>query len=501
MPPQAGLLGGFATGLISLANYVTSKMPEVRTEIADFSLRLLTDVRQQLTAWVKNNQDRRLFIGITTTTASYQSSLDVAELAKKVTPDCCVVLGGHHASADAETVLRHHGGIVDVVVVGEGEKALCELVKCHPDLDSVPGVAHVRGGAYQPPKCPTLLSEEELDALPLTFRDMGLVGTPGKFDHATYVSARGCPLTCSFCAVGKEGIRAKSIPAVVRDIEQMLDMGLSRIAIEDNFFAHSPDRTRAVCLALVELRKKRKDGFRWDCQTRVESLARTDTIRLLSDAGCEAVYVGVESFNPDQLLYLNKTLSPGEYVEELVGLVVPALLETPIECYLNLQFGLRRESKKHHEFTIEQLGKIGELAAAKGKLITVFPQLHVVYPGTTNFRAGVQDRRFPADVFESFTVWEKKQTPVFVWLGEHFAHGAGGLPEGILRPELLRRGRYKVDNEAVDRITAVLRQVDRLPGIRTFKYGSYLVSGSTAFRGTGDSRAREGSDPQKRSTV
>lgn len=474
MPPQSGLLNGFAAGLISLANFVRAKMPDVTTEILDLSTDSFYEAERHLRCSLDRG-DLRLFVGITTTTAGYQAALQVANIVRDASPRAIVVLGGHHASADSEFILRRHSDVVDLIIIGEGERSLCDLIRLYPSIEEVGSLAFLDpNNCLVRTKSGAPLTQAELDSIPISYGDNGLIGTPGKFDHVTYVSARGCPLRCAFCAVANERIRAKSVPVVIQDIEDLLDMGFTRIAIEDNFFAHSAARTRDLCKALAELKRKR--DFAWDCQTRVESLARKGTITQMAEAGCEAVYIGVESIHPDQLLYLNKTNNPSKYLHDLVDVVVPALLETTVDCYLNLQFGVPGETIKHERMTFEVLSHLGNLATSHGKCITVFPQLHVVYPGTAHFQEGIAQGRFPSDVFESFTEWEFRQAPVLFWLGEHFAHGTGGIPEGILNHRLLRKGLYEVDTSAVFRISAALRSIDRIPGMKTFNYGDYLVA-------------------------
>ena len=482
MPPQQGLLEGFAAGLISLANYVASMTNKIATDILDLSCFSSSGAKTELDHTFSEIKERTIFVGITTTTASYQSALEVGRFVKGIAPNAIIVFGGHHASADPEITLRYHKQTVDFIIAGEGEKALFELIHLYPILTNVPGICFLDSSEnFVRNDLPAALSSEELDSIPINYKDNGLIGTPGKFDHATYVSARGCPLNCSFCAVGNDDIRFKSISAVKRDIEFLLDMGFSRIAIEDNFFAHSPSRTHDICKALANIRRKRNGAFAWDCQTRVESLARKNTIDLMAKAGCEAVYIGVESLHPEHLLYLNKTTDPSEYLNMLTQIVIPSLLDTEIECYLNLQFGLPGETEEHERATHSRLEALGRLADSRGKTITIFPQLHVVYPGTAHFQQGVNKRRFTRDIFETFTEWEYRQPPVLYWLGEHFAHGTGGIPEGILKPAVLRSGGFYdteevVDTKAVFRISAVLRAIDRIKGMRTFNYGDYIVS-------------------------
>lgn len=482
MPPQPGLLNGFATGLISIANYVQAQLPSIRVQLLDLSdaplSALETTILNRGLSFTKHT-----VVGITTTTASYQSALWVASTFKKLSLggiNFTTVLGGHHVSADPEVVLQNHPKEVDYIVVGEGEIAMTEFLRRFRHVCSTPGLAFKHNDSIQMNPVSPLLNERELDAIPITFEERGFLGTPGKFGHVTYVSARGCPLKCAFCSVANQKIRARSVPRVVEDVRRLVELGFSRIAIEDNFFAHAPKRTNELCEALATLRRKGLK-FTWDCQTRIESMDRAGLVPLLERAGCEAVYLGVESLNSDQLIYLNKTPSPDRYLDRLRERVIPALLESDVECFINLQFGLPGESTKHHEVTKAFLKEIGLDAARKSKRITVFPMLHVVYPGTEHFLSGLRQQKFPRDIFESFTFWEMRQAPVLNWLGKHFAHGTGGIPVGILNPEVLRSGCFEMQTReiielaAIMRIDSILTDLDELEGIRVFKYGSHLV--------------------------
>src|SRR5262249_39634052 len=156
-----------------------------------------------------------------------------------------------------------------------------------------------------------------------------------------------------------------SVAKVKDDIRTMVRQGFSRVAIEDNFFAHSPVRTEEICAALRDLRDHDKLSFVWDCQTRVESLARENALQLMADAGCEAVYVGVESLSPEQLLYLRKTATPQRYLRLLNDVVVPRVLSSRVECYLNLQLGLPRETQIQIDSTLAALHDIGGRAERK----------------------------------------------------------------------------------------------------------------------------------------
>src|SRR5256885_1331873 len=81
-----------------------------------------------------------------------------------------------------------------------------------------------------------------------------------------------------------------------------------------------------------------------DCRSRIESMDRQETINLMQKAGCEAVYLGVESLHEGVLHFLGKTTNPKRYLSRLTEHVVPSLLDSNIDCYINLQFGLPGET-------------------------------------------------------------------------------------------------------------------------------------------------------------
>jgi radical SAM superfamily enzyme YgiQ (UPF0313 family) len=474
MPPQKGLLDGFATGLMCLHSHLEKTCPDTICDIVNFSTASEAGVEEGLRKHAKHLEGRQVLVGITTTTASYQNALVCARLAKRSIPGCHVVFGGPHAGADSENVLTRHRESVDYVVIGEGERPLEHLVSNASDPVHVPGLAYIdRHGRYSVNPSPPPLRQDELDRIDVLYRG-GFAGSPGKFATTTYVSARGCPLKCAFCCVANQPIRARSIPQVKADVKKLVRAGHRRISIEDNFFAHAPARTRDICQAFRELQEEGFD-FEWDCQTRVESLARRDTIQQLVNGGCVAVYVGVESLVPNKLTYLNKARRPDIYLKSLGDEVIPRVLDSPLDFYMNLQFGIPGESQAEFDESCERLQEWGQWASDLDKLISIFPQLHVVYPGTEHFRQGIAATRFPPDVFESFTEWEAMQEPVLNWLGEHFAHGTGGLPEGILDSEQLKHAEFRVEFSETSRISTWLHKMGSLPGISVFHYGAHLT--------------------------
>lgn len=483
VPPQRGLLEGFSTGLIAIANYVRRQHSAVSVSLLDFGVLGDGDLERAVSEALLEATGR-VFVGITGTTASYQSMLATARAFKRLQPSCIVVMGGHHVSAQDEIVLSRHRDIVDFVIRGEGEVALTSLLHSYPETSSVPNLSWWHGAGVRRNVEALPLKEADLDRLPPTFDDAGLRSAAGKFGHVTYVSARGCPLKCAFCVVGASPIRAKSIEAIIGDLRYLVEhLGYRALAIEDNFFGHQPKRTLALCAAIERLREEL--DFDWDCQTRVESMRRRDVVDAMARAGCTAAYLGVESLVPKHLTYLGKTPRPDRYLSELEHVVLPNMLAAGLDPYLNLQLGLFGEIPPDWDETEATLRRLGRLSASSGRKSTVFPQLSVLYPGTPHFESALAKGMFGplgAYVFEEFTAWEAREEPILNYLGEHFAHGVGGIPLGLLDAAALARGQFEFSPRKISSISTQLRRIEELEGVKVFRYGRYLTKRTSEKR-------------------
>ena len=121
-----------------------------------------------------------------------------------------IVVGGEHATALPEVVLAQ-AAEVDLVVVGEGEATLVEVVAARRDRASLAGLpgAVVRhtasvGSSHQP-----RARIRPIDALPLPAWDLVPLEAYLERHHGfgvhrgrsmPIVATRGCPYECTFCS-------------------------------------------------------------------------------------------------------------------------------------------------------------------------------------------------------------------------------------------------------------------------------------------------------------
>ncbi|HEY5275890.1 MAG TPA: radical SAM protein [Coriobacteriia bacterium] len=261
-----------------------------------------------------------------------------------------LVAGGPLPTCDPGAFLEHF----DVVVRGEGEQTMRELLSAHEagsDLAAVPGVvtraaadAHASGadargsggaGAAAPPRP----FATDLDAIPFPARDL----LPNEeyirfgkqkygFSITTVMSTRGCPYACDFCSnvVFGESYRERSAENVVDEIEAALGLGYDRISFADDVFTLNARRVLDIC-AEIDRRGLR---FAWECLGRVDTFDHA-TALAMKQAGCFRIFFGIESGNDRILKLMNKQITTGQAREAVesahrAGLEVGAFF---ILCY------------------------------------------------------------------------------------------------------------------------------------------------------------------------
>jgi len=271
---------------------------------------------------------------------------------------CTVVLGGPEPPSYAAEYL--HAG-ADVIVVGEGEVTLEELLRALPTqgahrLHDVPGIIFrdEQGTViHTPPR--TLI--QNLDTLP--FPDREAIAVEQYIDtwrkhhglgSVSLITARGCPYTCTWCSHGVYGFthRRRSVQSVVDEIEFLLlryrpDM----LWIADDvftinqkwFYEYYHEMTRRTLKAPFE------------CITRADRV-NEEILAAMADLGCFRVWFGSESGSQRVL----DAMSRGVRVEQIQHMTRVAR-RYGIQVGLFVMLGYEGETEQDIIATIEHLKK------------------------------------------------------------------------------------------------------------------------------------------------
>jgi anaerobic magnesium-protoporphyrin IX monomethyl ester cyclase len=248
-------------------------------------------------------------IGVTATTLLYNSAMKLIDIAKEALPQAVTVLGGSHGSFWDENALREYPSL-DIVVRREGEQTFVELIdKIHnqSSLDNVLGITYRNVDKIVRNENRPLI--EDLDVLPFPAHHLMPLESLKHNGKILFplMSSRGCVFWCDFCSTVRmfgRGYRMRSPKNVVDEMQLVHDRyGVDQVTFYDDAF--SVDRNRVV--KICEELQARKLHMKWDCGTRVDMVDR-ELMKTMRDAGCFAVWLGVESGSEAILGAMNKRI-------------------------------------------------------------------------------------------------------------------------------------------------------------------------------------------------
>jgi anaerobic magnesium-protoporphyrin IX monomethyl ester cyclase len=130
-----------------------------------------------------------------------------------------------------------------------------------------------------------------------------------RYSAGRIITTRGCPYHCSFCDVaplwGRKAVY-RDVTSTVEEIILLRDRyGRKMVGIADDTFVLNRDRVRAFCQLMIE----RRVNVQWGCFGRI-NLMTEDLVALMAEAGCSAIFYGVDSGSPRILDRTFKELDP-----------------------------------------------------------------------------------------------------------------------------------------------------------------------------------------------
>ncbi|MDH5439112.1 MAG: B12-binding domain-containing radical SAM protein, partial [Candidatus Bathyarchaeota archaeon] len=216
-------------------------------------------------------------------TSSAFPVLRTVELAKKVDPAISTVVGGQHFTALANESLEAHSNI-DIVVRGEGEQTLAELMNA---LEEKRPPANVRGLSFRHEGRIIHNSDRplisDLDSLPFPgyhyvkehmkeYHFALMADTP----YAIIEGSRGCHHDCSYCSqwrFWKNHHRAKSPRRIADELEYLhTEYESEFIWLADDNFAVG-ERASDLCDEIIE--RGLADDVTWFFQARPDDIVHS----------------------------------------------------------------------------------------------------------------------------------------------------------------------------------------------------------------------------------
>ena len=231
-----------------------------------------------------------------------------------------IVWGGIHPTLMPEQTLENEN--VDIVVQGEGEETFFGLVKA---LENGTPLGSVNGIWYKvtdrivrtSPRALIDLNQQPPLSYHLVDLKKYLVELSGQ-PHISLETSRGCQFKCQYCydtIVYKSRWRGLSVDETLRRIKLLVnDYGVKGFLFTDDNFFGVKERAIAIFKRLNEeelgITCSKVDGH-----LSVLATLSNQELRLLRDAGCRRLMVGVESGSPRILKMLRKELDVSKLLE------------------------------------------------------------------------------------------------------------------------------------------------------------------------------------------
>jgi radical SAM superfamily enzyme YgiQ (UPF0313 family) len=151
------------------------------------------------------------------------------------------------------------------------------------------------------------------------------------YDTISIQFSRGCPFNCDFCNVTAllgHRPRTKSPAQIIAELDSLYALGWRKsiFFVDDNFIGNKKQIKSDLLPALIEWRKG-KAGMPFSTEASINLADDPELMHLMTQAGFNTVFVGIETPNEDSLIECSKNQHKGRDLVESVKLLQRAGLQ------------------------------------------------------------------------------------------------------------------------------------------------------------------------------
>lgn len=286
------------------------------------------------------------------------------------------ILVGSHGTVSPDWIFSQSK--IDFIVRGEPEIVVDNLVnalKNKTNLKDILGISYRQlDKIFNNPDAPR---NENLDTLPFPAYDLLPMQkySSGEFDSpfSIMLTSRGCPYTCIYClkAMSAGKYLTQSPERVLAEIEHLIkNFKIKSIYFQDWEFCVDNYRVEKICQLILDKNLK----FNWGCNARADDLVRSpDLLKLMKQAGCQRINLGLESASDKVLTKINKKMSVDQ-LQQAVDLLTVNNLQAGYYVLLNCPGETHTSLRETIDFILKNNLKVKNF------------NLPIPYPGTQLFK-------------------------------------------------------------------------------------------------------------------
>lgn len=268
--------------------------------------------------------------------------LEIVDFVRQHNPHVKIIVGGPYVSNQVR-VLGQDGAVqlfkdlgADIYVISqEGELTLTRVLHALKEdtaLSAVENIAYRDGPSY-------VLTQPNVESNSLieNMVDYSLFPASAFGEFVTLRTAKSCPFSCAFCGFPKRAGRYTymGLDYIEQELNAIRDLGtVTTLTFIDDTFNVPKGRFKDILRLMI----RNEYGFRWNSFYRSDH-GDDETIDLMRAAGCEGVFLGVESGSDAMLERMNKSARQKNYRQ-----AIARFREVGISTYASLIIGFPGET-------------------------------------------------------------------------------------------------------------------------------------------------------------
>ncbi|MDD4873813.1 MAG: DUF4070 domain-containing protein [Dehalococcoidales bacterium] len=221
-------------------------------------------------------------------------------------------------------------------------------------------------------------SEERPDIDKTPVPDWSLIDMK-KYSSMNIQYSRGCPYDCEFCDIvvlNGRVPRTKSKEQILAELETLYRYGWRSgvFIVDDNFIGNKKKLKTEILPAIVEWSKEKKYPFTFLTEVSINLADDEELMNLMTEAGFNTVFAGIETPNEDSLVECNKIPNKGRDLNAMVKIIQ----NHGLEVQGGFIVGFDNDSSSIFEKQISFIQKSGICTAMVG-LLTAFPRTRLYH--------------------------------------------------------------------------------------------------------------------------
>jgi len=243
-------------------------------------------------------------VGITVLMDQYgKAGHTTAKIIKNVNKDIVTIFGGVYATINYDYIMEDEN--VDIVVVGEGEYTLRDIVSHFNGNGELPtkGICYRKEGIIINTGHSELIANLDEIRFPaydlinlndyIYLKDRKSIEAPSVYPLGRIITSRGCPVGCTFCQVKDimgQKFRKRSPQKVLEEVKYLIDnYHIKSITFEDDNLITNRQRAIDIFEGL------KKFNISWTAFAIAAFKLDKELLQIMKESGCVFVDIAIES--------------------------------------------------------------------------------------------------------------------------------------------------------------------------------------------------------------